>query len=479
MKRFIYIPVLFLFIGFGCQQTLEEEVFSEMAPGNYLNTQEGLNSLLTSAYASTQYKLLRFPAHLQTDLFMSGEAWGIGGSWEGAVTGFYTNYTWTSTRFTFNAHWRDAYDAILYSNMVLENVENNIFTQEFKRYTKGEALALRGYNYYTLYDFFGPTVIHVSSTPEELNAARADDEDMQNRIETDLLDAIELLDEEPNNGEYGRFTKGAAMGVLAKFYLNTKQWQKAADMAQQIMNLGVYKLLPDYTEVFSIANEGNDEIIWVHPADATPQRVANNLVALTLPGNYAFNHPNQAAFAARVYFTDEFLDSFEEGDERAEFLLKEYINKRGNVVVGYGKDQNLVLKYGEDPNANGGEAGNDFPQIRYADIILTKAEALNELNGPNQESISLINEVRERADVSLLDLNDFPSKESLRDHILQERHWEFYYEMKRRQDLIRHGKLISNARERGVVNAQDYHVLYPIPQSEMDANPNMEQNPGY
>jgi hypothetical protein len=122
--------------------------------------------------------------------------------------------------------------------------------------------------------------------------------------------------------------------------------------------------------------------------------------------------------------------------------------------------------------------GNDFPIIRYADILLSRAEALNELAGPSEEAISLINLVRQVAGVPPVLLSDFNGKEELRDHILDERSWEFFTEELRRQDLIRHGKFIELANERGK-SAFDYHVLFPIPQNEIDRNPNLEQNPGY
>jgi len=121
--------------------------------------------------------------------------------------------------------------------------------------------------------------------------------------------------------------------------------------------------------------------------------------------------------------------------------------------------------------------GNDFP-VRYADILLSHAEALNEINGPTQEALDLINAVRTKAGVPLLNLSDFGSKESLRDHILRERGWEFFSEELRRQDLVRHGKFIEFGKNRGKI-AFDYQVLYPIPQSEIDRNPNLEQNDGY
>ena len=100
------------------------------------------------------------------------------------------------------------------------------------------------------------------------------------------------------------------------------------------------------------------------------------------------------------------------------------------------------------------------------------------MEGPNQESIDLINEVRERAGVQKVELSDFPSASGLREHLLKERGWEFYHEAKRREDMIRHGVLISNAQERGK-NAQSHHTLFPIPQSEINTNSNIQQNSGY
>jgi hypothetical protein len=120
------------------------------------------------------------------------------------------------------------------------------------------------------------------------------------------------------------------------------------------------------------------------------------------------------------------------------------------------------------------------PEIRFADILLSRAEALNEIEGPNQESIDLINEVRERAGLSDLLLSDFTSKDMLRNHLLKERGWEFYNERAiRRQDQIRMGTFISSAIARGHANAKPYMVLFPIPQQSMDSNPKLVQNSGY
>jgi len=137
------------------------------------------------------------------------------------------------------------------------------------------------------------------------------------------------------------------------------------------------------------------------------------------------------------------------------------------------------FKYTPDPNAVGNSHGNDIAVIRYADILLSRAEALNELNGPTQEALDLIQEVRDRAGLTTpLNLSDY-TKETLRDRILDERGWELYAEKVRRQDLLRHGKFISSAKARGITIADDHHKLFPIPQTEINANPLCEQNPGY
>jgi len=103
---------------------------------------------------------------------------------------------------------------------------------------------------------------------------------------------------------------------------------------------------------------------------------------------------------------------------------------------------------------------------------------LNEINGPNQESVDLLNMIREAAGVSTFSVSDFPGKEDLRDLILDERGREFHTEAIRRQDLIRHGKFIEMANERGKP-ALDHHVRYPIPQTEIERNSSLTQNEGY
>lgn len=186
-------------------------------------------------------------------------------------------------------------------------------------------------------------------------------------------------------------------------------------------------------------------------------------------------------FASQFRLYDEFYYSFDPKDERKSRILTKYIDSKGdtiNLLVDY-KDATRGIKYPPDPAATGNAHGNDFPYIRYADILLSRAEALNELQGPNQESVDLVNQIRTRAKVDPVALADFTSKEALLEQILKERRWEFWYEGHRRRDLIRTDRFIENAHKRGITAAKETHVWFPIPQSAIDANPLLKQNDGY
>ncbi|MGB6153295.1 MAG: RagB/SusD family nutrient uptake outer membrane protein, partial [Pricia sp.] len=202
------------------------------------------------------------------------------------------------------------------------------------------------------------------------------------------------------------------------------------------------------------------------------------------PANYQIQD-NWVNFGAMFRTYTDFYETFEEQDARRELFVTEYV-EIGNTeptllnrdADGNPLDDARSFKFLPDPDAIGQANGNDIPYIRLADIILARAEALNEIEGPNQESIDLINQIRNRVEATPIALPDFSSKEVLRDFILAERAREFYSEGLRREDLVRHGKFIQQAIDRGIA-AQPHQVLYPLPQAQIDNNPNLEQNPGY
>ena len=475
MKRYltqIICLVMALHIS-ACEDTLEEEVFSELTPGTFLNTENGMRALLNSAYANAQ--LQSFDGHVAYHYLAamtSGEAWNRGGSIEVWFTAL-SDFAWDSNHRYVLGIWTESYEAIRDANIVLDNIDNENFSAAFQSQTVAEAKFIRGWSYSQLYNLFGSVPLYASSSTDSLLLSRASETQMKTFIEQELIEAAADLPVSP--AAFGRASKGAALAGLAKYYLNTRQWQQSLDITQQIIDLGVYMLVPDYREVFALDNEGNAEMIWVLPR--TAPEATQSINALTFPTDYPLPLPSQNVFAARTYLFDRFVNSFEAGDTRKDLIVTEYVNNAGDLVQLLGNDQSLSLKYEFDPNAAGAGMGNDIPVIRYADILLARAEALNELNGPTQEAIDLINQVRTRAQATPLTLSGY-TKETLRDQIFQEREWEFYMEGKRREDQIRQGTFISGAQARGK-DAAPYRILFPIPQIDIDANPDIQQNEGY
>ena len=478
MKRFkIIISSALLIIGaISCTKTLDENIYSQLAPSTLFNTEAGINKVLNSSYAYAHRSgVSQTWAALYMGSMPSGEIWGAGGS----IAAFWTqlsDFTWTANHSQIVSIWPNYYNGVRDANIVLDNINNSAYSKAFITAKTAEALFIRGWCYSELYNLFGPVPMPTSSSDDPLQP-RATDAAMKTQIETDLTKAIADL---PETSLTGRANKGAASAVLCKYYLNTKQWQKAADMAKTVIDMGKYGLVPNYKDVFSLTNEGNKEMVWTLPKDASQGDVANNYVALTFPNSttYAEPYPNNSSFAAVTYLFDSFVNSFDAADVRKNLIITSWTTISGVPQQGLGNNKSIPGKYPWDPNSVGANQGNDVPVIRYADILLSRAEALNEIaSSPTQEMIDLINQVRNRAHAPALSLVGY-TQSTLRNAILQERKWEFYHEGKSREDELRHDLFISNAIARGK-NAKAFHVVYPIPQAEIDANPNLEQTAGY
>ncbi|AWW28843.1 RagB/SusD family nutrient uptake outer membrane protein [Echinicola strongylocentroti] len=472
----------------GCEGYLDEQPYSQLAPDNFLKTREGVESLLGATYASASNMISNNSIYtFAQDEWITDIAHQTGDGVH-ATALQYINYTWDATVGLLQGqNWDYPYRAIRNANQVLESLGQLEASDSNKSLYEAEARFLRATCYLKLYYKFGPVPLR-TSTDQELQLPRASEEEINSFMESELLFSISKLPNPGNEIAYGRAHKAAAQGWLVIYYLNSKQWQKAADMSEDIIDQWNYSLFPEYEDLFKVENEQNEELIWVRPAKTSAdRRASNSWMNTAFPEGFAKdprtglefsnawrNWPNESRIR------DQFYYSFEDGDERKDLILTEYINNDGELInLLDDEDNTRSFKYWPDPDGINASFGNDIPEIRYADILLSRAEALNELNGPSQEALDLINQVRERADLEDLSLSQFSSKEALRDHILKERGWEFYSEGKRRLDLIRMGKLISNAQERGITNAQPHHVRYPIPFATMDANPLLEQNEGY
>ncbi|MEO9146964.1 MAG: RagB/SusD family nutrient uptake outer membrane protein [Ginsengibacter sp.] len=476
----------FLLLNSCSKSILKEKLYSQLAPGNFLTTNDGIRSLLQAAYTEegqvsgqSAGKEVISMEELTTDIMYE-----YGGS-DNRFAIQFINFTWDpSVSVIFNSMWSRPYRAIRNANTLLDNIAAAKISDDQKNEYIAEARFIRAISYYHLYMLFGPVPLR-KSTKDSLQLSRATKEGMESFIESELQAAISVLPDPGKEEAYGRATNGAARAFLCKFYLNTRQWQKCVDAAQQVMDMHKYQLYPDYFKLFHVENERNSEFIWVR--QATPLDPGTMWPNRTLPPAFAKDpvtgllfQNNFRNFGAQFTNQDGFYNSFDATDKRRTLMLSKYINTKGDTISLLNNNNNTrSLKYWPDPNAIAGANGNDIPEVRYADILLSRSEALNELQGPNQESIDLINIIRERAGLADLSLSDITSKDELRNHILDERLWEFYSEGLRRQDLIRMDKFIQNAHDRGHANAKDYMKVFPIPQQAMDANPKLVQSPGY
>lgn len=486
MKSLInFFFLFFTLLFFSCKKTLDVTPPSEFAPGNVLSNEAGIRALLFSAYASwqnpTPSRFLINNSEVCTDM-----AFNTAGN-ENLQLSQLINFTWDASLGTFQADvWAPAYRSIRDANIVLDNVAAANMSDDKKKQYTAEARFVRAVNYDMLYKWFGPVPLRKSAdTPTEM--ARATDEEMKAFIESELTATVADLPAPGAEEAFGRANKGAALATLAKFYLQTRQWQKAADAAQQVISFNYYSLFPQYENMFRVENERNREMIMVTPC-RNEAGYGNWFTAGSLPPNFKTTPQvpeftwttAMANFATQYRLRTGFTKTFDTtNDKRAILIVRRYVTTTGTVINLLATADNLrSLKYWDNATV-GNHSGNDVPLIRYADILLTRAEALNELNGPTQTALDLINLVRTRAGLAGLTLAQATSKDVLRDLILRERGWEFYTEGKRREDLLRMDKFITGAQARGITAAAEKHKLFPIPQTEIDANPACKQNPGY
>ena len=482
---FAFIAIILLH---GCESMLEEPVQSQFASENLLSTKKGLESVLADAYGRNG-EIGRTRNIVKREEMTTDILWQTGGGENGTAAPL-IGFRWDPSNSMEAIDWMEYWRMIRDANIVMESVENvsDFSSDQDKSQLYAEARFMRVWSYYQLWNQFGPLPIRTSQS-DPLEIARASQEEFYTFVETELLAVIPDLPDPGNEPAYGRVHSGGAQALLCKWYLNTLQWQKCANVAQNIISSNEFELYPNYYDLFALENEHNSEFILVKTKLAN-QNDKNNLFATTAPWGYKVGldgglegvvNEKWANYASQYRLYDEFYYSFDEDDDRKKRILTKYINSSGdtiNLLTDY-TDATRAMKYPPDPEASGDAHGNDFPMIRYADILLSRAEALNQLNGPNSESIDLINQIRNRAGLEDIQLADFGTKDALIEQILKERRWEFWYEGKRRRDLIRNGKFIDYAHNRGIANATADNVWFPIPQSAIDANPMLEQNPGY
>ncbi|GAB2775602.1 RagB/SusD family nutrient uptake outer membrane protein [Rhabdobacter roseus] len=379
-------------------------------------------------------------------------------------------FTFSSANPHFATLWQTRYVAINRANTAIERIPMIDMNAERRSRLVGEAKFLRALNYFDLVKAFGdvPLILQETKGLDQQNATRSPALEVYRQIIQDLEEAHPQLPLTYASVETGRATRGAALALLARAYLFSQNYPKAAETARTVTTLN-YSLVPNYADIWPSERENGPEHIFSIQYKAGVRGSGFN-ETFGVRGGRAPITGGSGAFVKRSFY-----NSFEPGDVRRDISIKT------SFTFSDGSTQTFephVWKFFNLNFITPSNTDTNWPLIRYSEVLLILAEALNEVhNGPTPEALEAINQVRRRAKVP--ELAATLSQQQFREAILRERGWELAFEGHRRYDLIRLNKLQEVMAPLGVTVQVPTHNLYPLPQRELDVNKNLQQNPGY
>lgn len=384
--------------------------------------------------------------------------------------------------------WRNYYKVINRANTILAKISDatTAAVPNKDRYT-GEAKFLRALAYFNLVRIFGdvPMVTTVLTVDETYKVPRGKvDKIYDNVIVPDLADAEGKLPLKYTGTDIGRATKGAAKSLLGKVYLTRHDFAKAETKLQEVTTLG-YSLLPNYKDLFDYTkDEHHSEYIF----DIEYEEGISEGSIFTTQFSLSFQGGGALANIMASYYglpaagggdqgcpTDFLFNNYDPNDTRKDISVAKGLTVNGVYTAisptGIGS---FTLKY-MAPMAKANDSRANWKVIRYADVLLMYAEALNE-NGKTTEALTYLNMVRKRAKVPEY---SGLTKDDTREKIYLERRFEFYLEGQRWFDLVRTGRALATMAASGM---KDYMTVFPIPVAQIQIINNpaiLPQNPGY
>lgn len=386
-----------------------------------------------------------------------------------------------------NTTWANYYIVINRANNVLTRIENaDVAVVKNKDRYIGEAKFIRALAYFNLVKIFGDVqmITNVLSTEETLKTPRTSAATIYSDIIIkDFADAATKLAIAYTGTEVGRATKGAALALLGKIYLTLKDFAKAEAVLKEITTAPfTYALLSNFNDLFDYSkNEHHSEYIFdiEHESNLsgmgsiyTNQFMPNVVQMLTFYGI-------AGGFNESMSPTTSFVNLWAAGDKRKDVTVQccgSWTNPNTGVVVKFAPNtsQSYTKKY-ITPVAVQNDSKANWKVIRYADVLLMLAEALNE-NGKTTEALAPLNLVRKRADLPTFTTL---TQSEARDIIAMERRFELAFEGHRWFDLVRTGKALSALAPIGM---KDHMSVFPVPLSQVQVINNtsiFSQNPGY
>lgn len=539
--KFLHIATVLLFAGFtsSCSDFLDRYPLDELSDSSFWKTENDAMMVVTDIYGCLP--TWDQDEDINSDNAVHGIKWAAGNISKGIYD-------------PMDQSWAGSYTPIRQCNLVLEKVKDIEMSDESRKKIEGQAYFFRAFVYFNLIRSFGdvPYIDKPLNLTDVEDITRTPREEVYAKVMADFDKAIEYLPEEWDAANTPRVTKGAALAMKARAALYYNNWQVAADASKAVMDLGKYELYDagntgKYQELFWEKSDGCDEnILYVqfNYPDKTHYLIGWECFPTLGWGGMnptqslvdAFEDKDGAPISKSTIYNEK--DPFKNRDPRLEVNVlhdgeemygvtikvkplkssgKTGIEQHGDATA-TGYYQQKWLDPSIDPQSEGWNMGKDWVVIRYAEVLLTYAEAMNELHPLSAESFDAVNQVRRR--VGMPDLqNTDPSKptycatqDELRKRIQNEWRVEFALEGgKRMWDIRRWGiaKEVLNAPflglkmkpVEGVVDGkpaivdyilyegeniklagshyEDHNYLLPVPQTEIDLNPKLTQNPGY
>ena len=540
MKRLsTYLLASVALLSASCSDFLDTAPHDSLAPTNSWQSESDVEKFVTGCYNG----LLDANAILYLDC--------------GSDIG-YNNFPWEGYR-----PWGDGslssgntgasfygYGIIRRCNTVLENIDNvNFSSQEKKADLIAQVKAIRAYRYFTMNWWYGGVpIISNYASAEEAKVPRDTEENVRAQIAKDLDDAINGINVVPS--ARGRIAKGAVLAMKMREALYYGDWQKAKDAAQAIIDLKQYELEDDYANLFRVSGQSSKEIILADQriestfglgtigqmynnaesgwSSIVPTKnlvdmyeMSNGLTKDDPNSGYDETHP----FANRdprmamsilypgrdwngsIYNTLDKKITNSKGVEELNKNFPTYTDNASKTAMSWAKYLDPISQY-----KNIWDTPACVIVYRYAEVLLSWAEAENELNGPTAKVYDYIDEIRERVGMPKVNKDKYNTKETMRQLIRRERCVELAGEGLRRADILRwkdnSGKMLAETlmngdllRVTGTVNNAEAeptmrakvtgtevietrkfepkHRYLPLGTGLFDSNPNLKQNPGY
>lgn len=482
-----YNLIAIALLGFSfssCSDFLEQNPQTDLSENDFYKTADDILSAVNGAYSSLQ------EGDIYGNWYVFGEipSDNTRNQLSGSVTTqneFDQFYIDTQNSMIAN-FWKAAYKVINRTNTILGRIDGIEINTELANRYKLECKFIRALMYFNLVRVYGdvPLVLKEISISESYDILREPKENVYNQIIADLKEAQDLP-VSYSTAEDGRATQGAAKALLANVYMTLHKYAEAETILAEIINSGRYSLLENtpgslnidgYKNVFSPVNhnskEGIFEIQFLKGGYGEGSNYANNFA----PENSGTNVVAVGGTGGNNIPEMDIYNAYEEGDLRRDFSMSlgYYDNRKNNEWV----ESRYVCKFMDVPYQNN-DASNNYPVIRYADVILMYAEALNQ-NGKTAEACKYLNMTRRRGfgyqttETSPVDLQT-TDKAQFALMVEQERRVELAFENHRWFDLIRTERAVEVMRSKGF-SLNETNLICPIPQKQIDVNPKLTQN---